>query len=67
MIEVTGKVAHTVVEGLKTQPLALPLVVINVLCLCVIGYVLYVVAARTVARDELIVKLAHECKLEVSK
>jgi hypothetical protein len=67
MIQATGKVAHTLVEGLKNQPLALPLVVVNVLCLGVVAYVLHEISDRTAARDTLITKLAQECKMEVPK
>ena len=63
MIKVPEKMATSVIEGLKQQgPLALPLVIVNVLCLAVVGYVLYVVAERGEARDLLITKLAQECK-----
>lgn len=61
MIHATGKVAQTVVDGLRSSPLALPLVVVNVLCLAVIGYMLYVIAERTTARDALIIELATKC------
>ena len=61
MIHATGKVAGSIVEGLKGQPLALTLVIVNVLCLMIVGYTLYQVAERAEARDLLITKLATEC------
>jgi hypothetical protein len=62
MIQATGKVATSVVEGLKNQPLALPLVVINLLALGLVAYTLHRISERTEARDTLITKLAMECK-----
>ena len=61
MIHVTGKVAGSIVDGLKGHPLAMTLVIVNVLCLTIVGYTLYQVAARSEARDLLITKLATEC------
>ncbi len=61
MIHVTGKVAGSIVDGLKGHPLAMTLVIVNVLCLTIVGYTLYQVAARSEARDALITKLAIEC------
>ena len=61
MIHATGKVATTIVDGLRQQPLALPLVTINVVCLAVVGYTLYKIAERAEARDLLVLKLATEC------
>jgi len=54
MIQATGKVASSIVDGLKTQPLALPLVVINLLALGLVAYALHEIADRTRARDALI-------------
>ena len=67
MIQATGKVAHSLVEGLKAQPLGLAVVVINVVALCLVGYALHEISERTAARDSLIIKLAQECKMEVPK
>lgn len=62
MIHATGKVAETVIEGLKSQPLALPLVIINIMALGIVGYVLWIAAARSEARDALITELAKNCQ-----
>lgn len=67
MIQATGKIAGAVVEGLRDQPLALALVVINVLFLGLVGYTLYQVSERGIARDALIAKLAQECQQALPK
>jgi len=64
MIHATGKVANNIVDGLKRQPLALPLVIINVVCLAVVGYVLHEISERASERDKLITELAMKCKVE---
>jgi hypothetical protein len=62
MIEKTGQVVGEAVKGLAAGgPLALPLVVINVICLLVVGYVLYRVDAAIARRDTLISELARSC------
>jgi hypothetical protein len=67
MIQATGKVAGSIVDGLKAQPLGLAVVVINVVALCLVGYALHEISERTEARDALITKLAQECKMEVPR
>jgi len=63
MIEKTGQIASEAVKGLAAGgPLALPLVVINVICLLVVGYVLYRVDAAIERRDTLIAELARSCQ-----
>jgi hypothetical protein len=63
MIEKTGKVASAVVTGLTAQgPLALPLVVINCVCLAIVAYVLYQVSDASQRRDALITELAKSCQ-----
>jgi hypothetical protein len=61
MIHATGKVASSVVEGLKSQPLALPLVVVNLLALGLVAYVLHEISGATQRRDVLITDLAKHC------
>ena len=68
MIEKTGKVATAVVSGLTSQgPLALPLVIINCVCLAIVGYVLYKVSDASLRRDVLIADLAKSCQPIVEK
>ena len=68
MIENTGQIASDAVKGLAAGgPLALPLVVINVICLLVVGYVLYKVDAAIERRDTLISELARSCQPIVEK
>ena len=63
MIEKTGQLASDAVKGLAAGgPLALPLVVINVICLAVVGYVLYKVSDAIERRDTLISELARSCQ-----
>ena len=62
MIKVDGKAAvNSVIDGLKGQPLALPLVVVNALALGLMAYVLYEVADAGQRRDALITDLAKNC------
>lgn len=57
------KVAAEVVGGLKGSPLALALVVINVMYLAAGGWFLSTVADRAEKRDDILVKLAsRECQ-----
>ena len=68
MIEKTGQIASEAVKGLTAGgPLALPLVVINVVCLAVVGYVLYKVSDANERRDALISELARSCQPIVEK
>jgi hypothetical protein len=68
MIQATGKAAEEVARGLAAGgPLALPLVVINVICLLVVGFVLYKVDAAIERRDMLISELARSCQPIVEK
>jgi hypothetical protein len=64
-IEEGGKVASGIVDGLKHQPLALALVIINALFLGSVGYVLHRVgeinSAAAIRRDELLADLARNC------
>lgn len=64
MIQATGKVATTIVEGLKGQPLALPLVIVNLMALGIVAYTLHEIAEAGRARDMLITKLATECNVK---
>jgi len=61
MIKATGEATKALVDGLKSHPVSLPLVVVNILAMGVVGYVLYVVAERTTARDALIMELTRSC------
>jgi len=63
MIHATGKVATTIVDALKTQPVALPVVVVNLICMVVVGFVLYEIAERARDRDKLILDLAKNCQV----
>ena len=63
MIEKTGQIASEVAKGLQAAgPLALPLVIINMVCLAVVGYVLYKVSDAIERRDTLISELARSCQ-----
>jgi len=63
VIQYTGKVAGEAVKGLAAGgPLALPLVIINCVCLAIVGYVLFNVSAVGERRDALISELAKSCQ-----
>ena len=63
MIQVTGKVANTLVEALKNQPLALPVVLVNMMCLGLVAFSLYHIAERGAERDKLLGELMQKCKV----
>ena len=63
MIEYTGKVAGEVAKGLAAAgPLALPLVIINIVCLGVVFFTLYHISSASERRDNLIAELAKSCQ-----
>jgi hypothetical protein len=63
MIEYTGKAAAEVAKGLAAGgPLALPLVIINVVCLGVVFFTLYHISNASERRDSLIAELAKSCQ-----
>ena len=63
MIQYTGKIAGEVARGLQAAgPLALPLVVINCVCLGIVGYTLYHISSASERRDTLIAELAKSCQ-----
>jgi len=63
MIQYTGKVVGEVTRGLSAAgPLALPLVIINCVCLGVVGFTLYHISSASERRDGLIAELAKSCQ-----
>lgn len=60
-IEEGGKVAHGIVEGLKSQPLALAIIVINVLFLGFMVYITHSLKEQTERKDALLSDLARNC------
>jgi len=62
VIQASGKAAHTVAEALKSQPITLAVVVINLLCMVIVGFTLYSVAARATERDKLLAEVIQKCK-----
>jgi len=64
-VEEGAKVATGVIEGLKSQPIALALIVMNVIFVGAITYASHELNIRTTARyaaqDELIHKLIDQC------
>ena len=73
-IEETGKVATSVIESLKSQPLAIALIVINVMFLGGGGYVLLDIAKRasetTERKDALVAEMmrkAYDCNMQPQK
>jgi hypothetical protein len=61
MIQTTGKIVGHLTEGLKDRPLALALVLVNVLFLAVTSGVLYSVKQTGERRDKLISDLIQLC------
>ena len=62
MIQATGKVASTLVEAMKNQPLTLPVVLINIMCLAIVAYTLYSINGRVMERDKLLAEVIQKCK-----
>jgi hypothetical protein len=64
-IEEGAKVATGVIEGLKSQPIALALIVMNVIFVGAVGYAAHELNVRTTAQYEsqtaLIHKLIDQC------
>jgi hypothetical protein len=61
MIQTTGKIISSVADGLKDRPLALALVVVNVLFLIMTSGLLYSVNEHGLRRDKLISDLIQLC------
>jgi len=65
-IEESGKVAGGIVEGLKTQPLSLALITMNLVFVVLFAFLFWSLNDRTVhqyqVKDDLIAKLVSECK-----
>jgi len=61
MIQATGKAAQTVAEALKNQPITLAVVVINLICMAIVGFTLYSVSLRVSERDKMFAELVQQC------
>jgi len=65
-VEEGAKVAGSVVEGLKTQPLSLALIVVNIAFLGFVTFIVYTLNERTEhqyeVKDQLIYKLVDKCR-----
>jgi hypothetical protein len=62
MIQTTGKIISSVTDGLKDRPLALALVLVNVLFLIMTSGLLYSVNEHGLRRDKLISDLVANCQ-----
>jgi hypothetical protein len=62
MIQATGKVATEIVATLKDRPLALALIVINILFLAMTAWVLFSVKESGERRDQLVSDLVTNCR-----
>jgi hypothetical protein len=64
-VEEGSKVAQSVVDALKTQPLSLALITMNVVFIIFVGFLLYSLNSRTThqyeIKDQLISKLFDQC------
>jgi hypothetical protein len=66
-LEEGGKVAGGIVEGLKSQPLALALIVINVLFLGFMGFIIHSLKEQGERKDALLGDLARNCTIVKSQ
>ncbi|MGY3130131.1 hypothetical protein ACVWZM_000813 [Bradyrhizobium sp. USDA 4501] len=66
-LEQGGKVASEAVAALRGQPLALALVVVNVLFLIGVGFMLREVSQAVQRKDVLLSQLAERCLLSTPK
>jgi hypothetical protein len=62
MIQTTGKIIGHVADGLKDRPLALALVLVNVLFLIMTSGLLYSVNEHGLRRDKLVADLVANCQ-----
>jgi hypothetical protein len=62
-----GKLAGGIVESLKAQPLALALVMVNLLFLVAGGFALHELGGSMLRKDELLAKLAENCMVQAPK
>jgi hypothetical protein len=64
-VEEGAKVATSVVEGLKSQPLSLALIVVNLVFVLFVGWLAHEFNERTTSqyavKDQLIAKLLDQC------
>jgi hypothetical protein len=63
VIQTTGRVVGQVADSLKDHPLALALVVVNVMFLAMTSGVLYSVSKSGERRDKLLTDLVTNCRL----
>jgi hypothetical protein len=57
------EIVHEVVDGLRHHPVALAVILVNLMCTLLVAFLLYNVASRSQAKDQLIAELARrECK-----
>jgi hypothetical protein len=65
-VEEGAKVANSVVEGLRSQPLSLALIVVNLVFVLFVGWLAHEFNQRTThqyeVKDQLIAKLLDQCK-----
>lgn len=65
-VEEGAKVATTVVEGLRAQPLSLALIVVNLVFVVFTGWLAHEWNVRTThqyeVKDQLIIRLIDQCK-----
>jgi hypothetical protein len=65
-VEEGAKVATGIVDGLKSQPLSLALIVLNLTFIVFTGWIAYVINQRTThqyeVKDQLISKLIEQCR-----
>lgn len=61
MPQEAAKVASGIVDTLKNQPLALALIVINVLFIAFVGFVIHGLADAEIRKDNLLADLARNC------
>ena len=60
-MEEGGKVATSTVEALKSQPLALALIIVNVLFLAFMMFIIHSLKETTERKDALLSELARNC------
>ena len=64
-VEQGAKVATSIVDGLKAQPLSLALIVLNIAFICLVAWLAHNINERTnhqyQVKDELIAKLIAQC------
>jgi type IV secretory pathway VirB3-like protein len=55
------RVVDNITEAMKHSPIALLVIIINLMCIALVSYVLYLVGVNTANKDKVIAELTLRC------